>query len=89
VHVGKDARKDKERTGGRKKPPDKVATAPKKYADADQQRQKRDPECVCALEAPVGTDHTDLIAQKVSPDASRGETDQEVEESSRRSTHVT
>ena len=88
MHVGNNARKNEERTRDRKKPSDQAASTPKKQAHSDQHRQKRDTERIAAVKSPVGADHADLIAEKVSSNTSHGETDQEVAEAAGRPTHV-
>ena len=88
MHVGNDARKNEESARDRKKPSDQAAPTPEKQAHSDQHRQKRDPESIASVKSPVGADHADLIAEKVSSDTSHGETDQEVTEPAGRPTHV-
>ena len=88
MHVGNNARKNEERARDRKKPSDQAAPTPEKQAHSDQHRQKRDPESIASVKSPVGADHADLIAEKVSSDTSHGETDQEVAEPAGRPTHV-
>jgi hypothetical protein len=88
MHVGNNARKNEERARDRKKPSDQAAPTPEKQAHSDQHWQKRDPESIAPVKSPVGADHADLIAEKVSSDTSHGETDQEVAEPAGRPTHV-
>ena len=88
MHVGNNARKNEERARDRKKPSDQAAPTPEKQAHSDQHRQKRDPESIASVKSPVGADHADLIAEKVSSNTSHGETDQEVAESAGCPTHV-
>jgi hypothetical protein len=88
MHVGNNARKNEERARDRKKPSDQAAPTPEKQAHSDQHRQKRDPERIASPKSPVGADHADLIAEKVSSNASHGETDQKVAEAAGRAAHV-
>jgi hypothetical protein len=88
MHVGNNARKNEECARDRKKPSDQAAPTPEKQTHSDQHRQKRDPESIASVKSPVGADHADLIAEKVSSDTSHGETDQEVPEPAGRPTHV-
>src|ERR1700722_17851295 len=88
MHVGNNARKNEERARDRKKPSDQAAPTPEKQAHSDQHRQKRDPESIASVKSPVGADHADLIAEKVSSNTSHGETDQEVAEAAGRPAHV-
>src|ERR1700722_19927800 len=88
MHVGNNARKNEERARDRKKPSDQAAPTPEKQAHSDQHRQKRDTESIASVKSPVGADHAYLIAEKVSSNASHGETDQEVAEPAGCPTHV-
>ena len=88
VQVGNYAGENKERAAGSQYPPGDTPAVPEQQSDSNQHRYQRDAESVGAAEIPVRAGHGHLIGQKVSAHAGHYETDQELAETARCSSHV-
>src|SRR5258708_26715675 len=88
VHVGNHPSEDEERPRDGEHPSDNAAAVPEHNSDSKQHWQECNAKAVCAVEAPVRTNHLDLIGDEKSANASHEETEQEMAEPARRATHI-
>lgn len=88
VYVGEHAGEDEERAGYGQEPAGGAAPIPKKNAHAEKHGNKRKAKSVGAEKAPEGTDHADLIGEKISADTGHDKAEEEMSEPAWSSPHV-
>jgi hypothetical protein len=89
VHVGDDARQDEKGSASGKHPANLALSVPEEDGDAKEHWNERDPKGIRAVEAPVRSDHTDLVCDPVAANTSHDDPDHEFAESAAGSTYVT